>query len=176
MIWTTLSVCKCSSADAAGFIINNYQAVSSNSSSHYKYNIHLHHMVPRISAVNAIKYIFFYHIDLQVVKMRYRLNSETIELHIWEPLLGAVPDKITYMENMVLLRTIQNTFACAGILQEGDETEGIYCRASYIIFIFLRFNSLFTNQKMKMSSTDCPSVDKLLPSSFCSVQNLEPLK
>lgn len=130
MIWITLSVCKCSSADAAGFIINKYQAVSSNSSSHYKYNIHLHHMVPHISAVNAIKYLF-YHIDQQVVKMRYRLNSEMFELQIGESPLGAVPDKITYMENMILFRTIQNTFACAGILQEGDKTEGIYCRASY---------------------------------------------
>lgn len=104
-----MSVCKCSSADAAGFIINNYQAVSSNSSSHYKYNIHLHHMVPRISVVNAIKY-FFYHTDLQVVKMRYRLNSETFELQIGELPLGAVPDKIIYMENIILFRTIQNTF------------------------------------------------------------------
>lgn len=174
MIWTTLSVCKCSSADAAGFIINNYQAVSSNSSSHYKYNIHLHHMVPRISAVNAIKY-FFYHIDLQVVKMRYRLNSEMFELQIGEPPLGAVPDKITYMENMILF-TIQNTFACAGILQEGDETEGIYCRASYIYLYSLWFNGLFRQPENENDQHDCSSVDKLLPSSFCSVQNLKLLK
>lgn len=86
--------------------------------------------------------IFFYHIDLQVVKMRYRLNSEMFELQIGEPPLGAVPDKITYMENMILF-TIQNTFACAGILQEGDETEGIYCRASYIYLYSLWFNGLF---------------------------------
>lgn len=66
--------------------------------------------------------------------MRYRLNSETFELRIGEPPLGAVPDKITYMENMILFTTIQNTFACAGILQEGDETQGVYRRASYINF------------------------------------------
>lgn len=119
--------------------------------------------------------IFFYHIDLQVVKMRYRLNSEMFELQIGEPPLGAVPDKITYMENMILF-TIQNTFACAGILQEGDETEGIYCRASYIYLYSCGSMVCFVNQKMKMTSTDCSSVDKLLPSSFCSVQNLKLLK
>lgn len=64
--------------------------------------------------------------------MKYRLNFEMFELRNGEPPFGAVPDQISYMDNMILFRTIQNTSACAGILQEGGETEGKYCRASSI--------------------------------------------